>query len=248
MSFEEAQKHRLYERLLFGVDSKIQSNVILQNNLTEFDWVKRNKLYPIYWGRNIIGENALSEAEISFLHSKACRIAAIWNYSESSNSEQRGEICAKKAYEVATSLKIPKNTAIFLEIQDNACVTRDYLKGYAQELLALGYTPGFKANTDAKFDFDCEYSRGMQTDEDVFNKCLIWAVAPTLKEFDRITTTHLIKPDEWRPYAPSGITRNDIAVWQYGKDCHPINDDENNRTSFNINLVKDERTIIDRMF
>ncbi|MBQ8165111.1 MAG: hypothetical protein IJZ94_04780, partial [Clostridia bacterium] len=46
-------------RLLFGVDSAIPSNDILQNNITEFEWVTRNKLYPNFWGRNITGENAL---------------------------------------------------------------------------------------------------------------------------------------------------------------------------------------------
>ena len=34
-------------RLLFGVDSKVQANDILQNNLSEFEWVLRNKIYPM---------------------------------------------------------------------------------------------------------------------------------------------------------------------------------------------------------
>ena len=45
------------DRLLFGVDSKVRSDNLLQNNLTEFEWVTRNKLYPNFWGRNITGEN-----------------------------------------------------------------------------------------------------------------------------------------------------------------------------------------------
>ena len=35
------------DRLLFGVDSKIQANDLLQNNIEEFEWVVRNKIYPI---------------------------------------------------------------------------------------------------------------------------------------------------------------------------------------------------------
>ena len=46
------------ERLLFGVDSHTPSNDILQNNLTEFEWAVRNKVYPNFWGRNLTGENA----------------------------------------------------------------------------------------------------------------------------------------------------------------------------------------------
>ena len=63
-----------------------------------------------------------------------------------------------------------------------------------------------------------------------------------------MTTTHFIHPDNWKPYAPSGITRREIAIWQYGKDCHPIEDDMGNMTTFNINLVRNEEIIKYNMF
>ena len=50
------------------------------------------------------------------------------------------------------------------------------------------------------------------------------------------------------PFAPSGITRQDIAVWQYGKSCHPIADDKGRETAFNVNLVRDDRVITQKMF
>ena len=62
-------------RLLFGVDSKIQADDILQNNISEFEWVVRNKVYPNFWGRNLVGENCLTKKEIDFLHEKGCKIA-----------------------------------------------------------------------------------------------------------------------------------------------------------------------------
>ena len=64
------------ERLLFGVDSRTPSGTALQNNLTQFEWVVRNKIYPNFWGRNLVGENALTRDEIEFIHSKGCKIAA----------------------------------------------------------------------------------------------------------------------------------------------------------------------------
>ncbi len=120
--------------------------------------------------------------------------------------------------------------------------------GFAKMMIAQGYTPAFKANTDAKFSFDREFSRGMQTNKDIFDKCLIWAVAPTIAEYDGITTTHLIHPDNWKPYAPSGITRNEIAVWTYGKNCHPIEDDMGKPVTFDLDLVRNEDVIIKNMF
>ena len=77
---------------------------------------------------------------------------------------------------------------------------------------------------------------------------MVWAVAPTLKEYEGMTDSHLIHPDLWKPYAPSGIARNDIAIWQYGKNCHPIGDDSGKMTTFNLNLIRNEQVIIEKMF
>ena len=235
-------------KLLFGVDSKIQTDDLLQNNITEFEWAARNKIYPTFWGRNLIGENRLTKDEIKFIHQKGCKIAAIFNHFGEKRTEKQGELLVKEIVDAVIKLNIPRGTAIFLEIAENEVATRNFMRGFASALISKDFTPGFKANTDAAFDFDREYSRGMQTDRDVFKKCLIWAVAPSLAEYLRVTTTHLIHPDDWKPFAPSGITRDDIAIWQYGKDCHPINDDAGNETSFNVNLIKNSEILMNYMF
>ena len=77
VNFAEVSTNNQGERLLFGVDSHTPSNDILQNNLTEFEWAVRNKVYPNFWGRNLTGENALTKEEIDFLHGMGCKIAAI---------------------------------------------------------------------------------------------------------------------------------------------------------------------------
>ena len=235
------------ERLLFGVDSEIQANDILQNNISMFEWVIRNKIHPNLWGRNLLGENALTKDEIEFIHSKGCKIAAIYTDAGEKQTEEQGKSAGEIAVALAFDLEIPQGSAVFLNVGKES-VTRDYLKGFAEKLMESGYTPAFKANTDAKFIFDREFSRGLQTDRGIFEQCLVWAVAPTLSEYDSMTTTHLIHPDNWTPYAPSGIKRKDIAVWQYGKNCHPIDDDKGTETAFNINLVKNEKVIIEKMF
>ena len=65
-------------RLLFGIDTKIETDDLLQNNITQFEWAVRNKIYPNFVGRYIQGENSLNKEEIKFLHSKGCKIAAIY--------------------------------------------------------------------------------------------------------------------------------------------------------------------------
>ena len=235
-------------RLLFGADSEIQTNDLLQNNIDMFEWVVRNKIYPNFYGRYLTGDNRLTKDEIKFIHSKGCKIAAIYGDEGEKKTEKQGAILAKKVDIRAFELSIPEGAAIFLEIGDNETVTSNFLKGFAKGIMELGYTPAFKANTDARFAFDREFSRGMQTDKDIFGKCLIWATAPTVKEYNGITTSHLIHPDNWGPFAPSGITRAEIAIWQYGRNCHPIEDDTGKMTAFNLDLIRNEQVIIDKMF
>ena len=235
-------------RLLFGVDSTAHMNNLLQNNITQLEWVERNKIYPNFCGRYLNGMNSLNADEIKFLHSKGCKIAAIYSESCAKQSEKQGEILAKNVTDLARDLGVPHGTAIYLEINETESITHKFLYGFAKTLSSNNFTAGFKANTDARYSFDREYSRGIQSNKDVFLKTLIWAVSPSLEEFNGITTTHLIHPDNWKPYAPSGITRRQIAIWQYGKDCHPIEDDNENRTTFNLNLVRNEQVIIDKMF
>ena len=247
-SISEPVVPKTVTRLLFGVDSKIQANDLLQNNIDAFEWVVRNKIYPNFYGRYLTGDNCLTKEEIQFLHRKGCKIATIYADDGVKQTEEQGTILAKKIDIRALELGIPEGTAIFLEIGENETVTYEFMRGFAKALMMEGFTPGFKANTDARFAFDREFSRGMQTDKDIFKKCLIWAVSPTVKEYNGITTSHLIHPDNWMPYAPSGITRAEIAIWQYGVDCHPIEDDNGKLTTFNLDLVRNEQVIIDKMF
>ena len=247
-SISEPVVAKSVNRLLFGVDSKIQANDLLQNNIEEFEWVVRNKIYPNFYGRYLTGDNCLTQDEIQFLHGKGCKIAAIYKDDGEKQTEEQGTILAKKIDIRALELSLSEGTAIFLEIGEDETVTYEFMRGFATSLMVEGFTPGFKANTDARFAFDREFSKGMQTDKDIFKKCLIWAVSPTVEEYNGITTSHLIHPDNWTPYAPSGLTRAEIAIWQYGVECHPIEDDMGKVTTFNLDLVRNEQVIVEKMF
>lgn len=245
---KEPYVDRNVDKLLFGADSKNCGSDLLQNNIDAFEWIVRNKIYPNFYGRYIGGDYGLTKGEIAFIHSKGCKIAAIYADNSEKRTEKQGILMADKLDKPTIELGIPEGTAIFLELDENETISRNFLKGFAESLIAMGYTPGFKANTDARFAFDREFSGGMRTDSNVFKKCLIWAVSPVIEDYNRLTTSHLIHPDNWAPYAPSALTRNEIAVWQYGRDCHPIEDNEGKLTFFNLDLVRNEQVILDKMF
>ena len=52
--------------MIFGADSSFPSNTRLTNGYTLFDWVMRKNCFPAFWGRNILGENSITEEEIEF--------------------------------------------------------------------------------------------------------------------------------------------------------------------------------------
>ena len=235
-------------KLSFGVDSRFPSNVLLQNNLELFEWVKRNKSYPIFWCRNINGENAVTKEEIEFLHDKACKVAVYYSEAGEKQTEEQGANVATIFISAAKELGIPNEAVLYLEISESETATGEFILAFATTMLEEGYVPGFKANTDAAYSFDREFGRASQMNINVMNKCLVWAVAPTIAEYDRITTTHLIQPNVWKPFAPSFITRRDISIWQYGKECHPIETDEGKKTTFNINLIRNNTVITENMF
>ena len=236
------------ERLVFGVDTETQAYDMLQNNLTVFEWVDRNKIYPAFWGRYLTGENCLTGEEVAFIHSMGCKIAALCRKEGEKLTEAQGEAFASDICLQAAMLGAHAGAAIFLEVPDGEEANTAFMKGYAKEVLFHGFVPGFKANTDAAVSFDREFSRGLQTDRNIFSRCLVWAMAPSLPEYERVTTTHLVHPDRWMPYAPSSITRRDVAVWQYGRNCHPIENEDGDEVCFHVNLVRDTQVINRYMF
>lgn len=107
-SITEPAVAKTVNRLLFGVDSAIQANDLLQNNIEEFEWIVRNKIYPNFYGRFLTGENCLTKEEIDFLHSKGCKIAAIYADEGAKQTEEQGTILAKKIDLRAFELGIPE--------------------------------------------------------------------------------------------------------------------------------------------
>lgn len=64
---------------IFGVDSTLHSNTKLTNGYDLYSWVSRRNCFPAFWGRNISGNNCLTEGEVTFLHQKKCKVALIFN-------------------------------------------------------------------------------------------------------------------------------------------------------------------------
>lgn len=216
----------------FGVDTKTRVDELLQNNITLFDWIRKNQGFPYFIGRRINGENALTSEEMSYISSNGSKVIPILT----SVSEKSANDNARIAITLLEDLVIEKNTPVFVEINANK-VTDEFLKDFATEVLSGGYIPGFYVDTDSYNNFDRLFSRAYQSNEELMKQCKIWALSPEMEEFFETKNGHNEKPEIWGPFAPSCISKEQISFWQYGRKCHPINTYKGDKADFNLNLT-----------
>ena len=61
----------------FGVDTETRVDELLQNNITLFDWIRKNQGFPYFIGRRINGDNALTSEEMSYIASNGSKAIPI---------------------------------------------------------------------------------------------------------------------------------------------------------------------------
>ena len=224
----------------FGVDTETRVDELLQNNITLFDWIRKNQGFPYFIGRRINGENALTSEEMSYIASNGSKVIPILT----AVSEKSAKDNAKIAITLLDDLKIERNTPGFVEI-DAEKVTDEFLKDFATEVLSGGNIPGFYVDTDSYNNFDRLFSRAYQANEELMKQCKIWALSPEMEEFYETKNGHNEKPDIWGPFAPSCISKEQISFWQYGRKCHPINTYKGDKADFNLNLTIEPDTVFE---
>ena len=196
--------------MIFGADSSFPSNARLTNGYTLFDWVMRKNCFPAFWGRNILGENSITEEEIEFLKGKNCKVALIINHlSEADVSKTNGDADALEAAEAAKALNIPADgsTALFVDIKDDWTVNHNWMISFANALNDSGYVPGFIGNTDSSknFNFDRQCGHYMQATKDMDEYgAIYWATEPKTDA----------EPTVWSPFFPSDFTVYKISIWR----------------------------------
>ena len=199
-------------KTIFGVSSATPINKKLKNGYTMYDWVKRQKCFPVFCMRTLCGEDKITAEEIEFLKAKDCKIGlVIRDLTEAKVSGVNGTEDALKAVETAKELGVTQNVgiAIFAEIKPEWSVNHNWMISFAQVVSANGYVPGFIANTDSSknFNFDRQCSHYVQATKVVnYFDALFMATEPKLDSM----------PEEWTPYCPSALQPEDISLWSCG--------------------------------
>ena len=199
-------------KIIFGANSTAPANQRLKNGYTLYDWVMRQRCFPAFWGRTLLGENAITAEEVEFLRNKDCKIALVLrDLTEAQISGINGTEDALRAAEAAKALGVPQNKgiAVFAEIKPDWSINHNWMISFAQTLVANGYTPGFIGNTDSSknFNFDRQCSHYVQATEGVNQfGAVYWATEPKRKGI----------PQKWVPYCPSALEPEDIHLWARG--------------------------------
>ena len=200
-------------KCIFGVCSTAPANKRLKNGYTLYDWVMRKRCFPAFWGRPLLGEQAVTTEELEFLTQKDCRVALmISDLTEAGVSAPSGKKDALRAVNAAKKLGVPQNSgiALFAEIHPEWSINHNWMISFARTVLANGYLPGFIGNTDSSdnFNFDRQCSHYVHaTKEQKQFGAIYWATAPKQSKM----------PKEWSPYCPSALKPEEMHLWSPGK-------------------------------
>ena len=199
-------------KTIFGVSSATPSNKKLKNGYTMYDWVKIQKSFPEFWGRNISGQDAITESEMEFLRKKDCKVFLIFDQL----TEQNVSVCdgtddASFVLSEMRRLKVPrdKGIAVFVKLKPCWSINHNWMISFARAISANGYVPGFIGNTDSSmnFNFDRQCSHYLQATKDVnYFDAVFMATEPKLDSV----------PEKWEPYCPSALEPEDISLWTCG--------------------------------
>lgn len=199
-------------KMIMGVHSTEPLNQRLKNGYTMHDWVKRQKGYPFFCLRTLIGDDALTENEISFLRERKCKIGLLLcDFTEAQVSSNYDKGIAEKAVQAAKTLGVPQNEgiAIFAEIRPEWSVNHNWMLSFAHQLVMNGYLPGFIGNTDSakNFVFDRQTSHYVQATVETNGFGAVYGATEPKPDG---------APEEWSPYCPSALNPEDMSLWVCG--------------------------------
>ena len=198
---------------IFGVKSTTPANKKLKNGYTIYDWVMRQRCFPGFWLRTLLGDAPVSAEEIEYLRSKDCKIGLVMrDLTEIKLSSGSGTADAIRAVAAAKDLGVPANNgiAIFVEIDSDWSINHNWMLSFAETVVNNGYIPGFIGNTDSSMNFNfgrqCSHFVNATPDVDHYG-AVYCATEPKLSDM----------PAEWSPYCPSALEPEDMSLWVCGK-------------------------------
>jgi len=203
-------------RTVWGVDSAAR----VTNDL--FYCVRNQFGYPKFWGRYLTYvpnvSDGLTREEITLIRNFGVKVLPIYNAFREAVGYRNGQLAARNAVFHARRLGIPKNIAIFANIEDYFSVNEAWIRGWVETLFPTGYRPGIYADP-TKGEFSEAYCAAVNNNNQVAVQTMIWSSAP------RPGITKENAAPKYRPAAPP--CKANVWAWQYGRDAEACPIDTN---------------------
>jgi Domain of unknown function (DUF1906) len=203
-------------RTVWGVDSAARVTEQL------FYCVKNEFGYPKFWGRYLTDvpnvSDGLTKEEITLIRNYGVKILPIYNAFREAVGYSNGQVVARNAVFHARRLGIPKNKALFANIEDYFPVDEEWIRAWVETLYTTGYRPGIYADP-TKGDFAQAYCEAVKNNNQVAVQTMIWSSAP------RPGTTKEQRAPRYNPAAPN--CKANVWAWQYGRDAEACSIDTN---------------------
>ncbi|MFZ3589472.1 glycoside hydrolase domain-containing protein [Bacillus sp. DJP31] len=194
-------------RKVWGVDSAAKVTE------TIYSCVVSNYGSPKYWGRYLADvpnvSDGLTKEEISFIRSKGMKVLPIYNVFSEAVGYDKGQIAARNAVYHAKRLGIPKDIALFANVENFFTVDSDWIRGWAESLLPTGYRSGIY-HDPVKGNFQDAYCKAVQENNQVAVQTILWSAEP------EIGVTKERTAPKYNPVSPE--CQSNVWLWQYGRD------------------------------
>lgn len=213
---QQEKDHERKDKVIWGIDSASSANE------QQYRCVAENFGEPKVWGRylgDLEGASVgLSVKEAEYLHANDIKILLIYNHVTDARGHKSGFSHAEKAASLADELGVPKEKAIFVDIEPDYPVDSDFIKGWMEGMENSGYHAGIYGVFSEEQDLYHVFKEMVESDEKLESKMIVWTAHPQTG-----ISTQANAP-EYKPEAPDGAN---VLGWQYGIDAKSCNIDTN---------------------
>lgn len=215
---DEAEKDKEQEgnKIIWGVDSASPATKDL--------YICVNEQYgkPEVWARYLGSKEGVSQGmtkkEIQYLQEQKVKILPIYNHFTRAQGYDNGVNMAKEAVRLAENIDLPKEKAIFADIEPDYPVDSDFIRGWFDGIKESSYQPGVYGVFSKEQSLYKEYVQASEDQEEIKKQMIVWSAYPQVK-----ITSKKQAPD----YKPAGPPESLLWGWQYGMNAKTCNIDTN---------------------
>lgn len=201
---------------VWGVDSAAPVNQQL------LDCVKREFGTPKVWGRYIKtvpgAADGLTAQEAAFIRRNGIKILPIYSDFRQATGYREGQTVARNAIYHAGRLGVPRNVAVFANVERFFAVDAAWIRGWVNTLYTSDYKPGIY-HDPIEGGFSAAYCAAQAEDEKVRAHTILWSAEP------EPGVSKASEAPAFKPQAPPCEAH--VWAWQYGRNAETCAIDTN---------------------